>query len=226
MLSRLRPRSGLSIIELMVGVAVGLLVVAGALSLYVNNLVSSRALVGQARLAQDLRAAADLVVRDLRRAAYWGNAISGTSAVGAGSTTPRNPYAAATGSTADGLSYGFTRDNTENDALDDGERFGFRVRSGVLQMQTSVDTWQDVTDRRAVLIDDNGLSITATLTTLPLGHLCPRTCVAGTPNCPTTTVRRFDITLSGRSLSDDTAQRRITASVRLRNDALAGQCPA
>ncbi|MEK8050467.1 prepilin-type N-terminal cleavage/methylation domain-containing protein [Ideonella sp. DXS22W] len=219
-------RRGVTIVELMVGVAVGLLVVAGALSLFVTHTVNSGVMLGKARMAQDLRAAADLVARDLRRAAYWGHAIDGTHAVGAGSAAPRNPYAAVSGSTSDGLRYAFTRDASENDTLDDAEQFGFRVYEGVLQMRTSASTWQDVTDRRAVRIADDGLRITATATTLPLGHLCARTCSAGTPNCPTTTVRRFDITLTGQSIADTSATRSVTATVRLRNDALAGQCPA
>lgn len=225
MLMRQRRR-GVTIVELMVGVAVGLLVLAGALSLFVTNTVNSGMLLGKARMAQDLRAAADLVARDLRRAAYWGHAIDGTHAVGSGSAAPRNPYADVSGSTSDGLRYAFTRDAAENDTLDDAEQFGFRVQQGALQMRTSASNWQDVTDRRAVRIADDGLRITATSITLPLGHLCARTCTAGTPNCPTTTVRRFDITLTGQSIADASVTRNATASVRVRNDALAGQCPA
>jgi hypothetical protein len=40
------------------------------------------------------------------------------------------------------------------------------------------------------------------------------------------TVRRFDILLRGRSVTDTDVTRTLEASVRPRNDQLEGQCPA
>ena len=87
---------GLSMVELMVGIALGMFLVAGASTLFVNHLDNSRRLLLEARLNQDLRATADLITRDLRRAGYWGNALQGTVATGAGSTTVVNPYRSVT----------------------------------------------------------------------------------------------------------------------------------
>lgn len=221
----LRPR-GISIVETMVGLAVGMVLMAGALRLYVDNLANSRRLLAEVRLTQDLRAAAELVARDLRRAGYWGHALQGTQAIGSSSAVAANPYAAVSGGTSDGLRYSFSRDGSENDTLDDAEQFGFRVHSGSLQMQTASGQWQDITDTRSMRLADNGLEITASETTLPLGHLCSRTCDATTPGCPVTQLRSYRIVLSGGSVSDADVRRQFTSTVRVRNDRLSGQCPA
>lgn len=220
------PTRGLSLVELMVGVAVGLFLVSGVLAISASNLDKSRRMLADVRFNQDLRAALDLVTRDLRRAGFWGNAITGTQAIGATSATAQNPYAASSGSTEAGFSYRFSRDATENDSMDASEQFGFRVLDGVLQMRSDADGWRDVTDTKVLSVADGGLAITPSETVLPLGHLCPRPCNAGTPNCPTVTVRSYAVTLSATSAADPATVRQLRTSVRLRNDQLAGRCPA
>jgi type IV pilus assembly protein PilW len=230
MLSRRRApiarQRGLSIVELMVGVVVGLFVVAGALSMSAGNMDKSRRLLADVRFNQDLRVAADLITRDLRRAGYWGAAITGTQAIGATSATARNPYAGATVSAGGDLQYRFSRDAVENGTLDANEQFGFRIREGALQMRSDADGWKDVTDTKVMTVADDGLRIVPTETVLPLGHLCPRTCNAGVPNCPTTTLRSYAITLTATPVADAAATRELRTTVRLRNDQLAGRCPA
>lgn len=219
------PARGLSIVETMVGLVIGMVVMAGALGMYVDNLSQSRRLLAEARLTQDLRAAADLIARDLRRAGYWGHALQGTRAAGAGMAQAQNPYAAVQAS-ADAVSYRFSRDTAENDLLDGAEQFGFRVELGALQMQTAEGVWQDVTDVRSMILTNNGLVITSAETDVPLGHLCPRTCLPGTPDCPRTQLRTYTLVLTGRSVRDAAVVRQFTTSVRVRNDRLEGRCPA
>jgi type IV pilus assembly protein PilW len=223
---RRRPPRGLSIVELMVGIAVGLMVVAGALSMSASNMGKSRQLLGDVRFNQDLRVAADLITRDLRRAGYWGAAISGTQAIGATSTTAQNPYAGAAVSTDGDVQYRFSRDSAENNTLDANEQFGFRIRDGALQMRADADGWKDVTDTKVMTMPDDGLRIVPTETVVPLGHLCPRPCNAGTPNCPASTVRSYAILLTATSVADAAVTRELRTTVRLRNDQLSGRCPA
>lgn len=220
------PRRGLSIVELMVGIVVGMFVVAGALSMSAGNLDKSRRMLADVRFNQDLRAAVDLVTRDLRRSGYWGAAITGTQAIGATSATAQNPYAGATGSTAGGFTYQFSRDAEENGTLDADEQFGFRIRDGALQMRGDADGWTDVTDTKVMSVADDGLTITPQVTVLPLGHMCPRACNAGTPNCPTITLRSYAVVLTATSAADPAAVRQLRTTVRPRNDQLAGRCPA
>ena len=91
-------------------------------------------------------------------------------------------------------------------------------------MQTTEGSWQMVTDPQVVSI--TAFSVTPVTTTLPLGHLCATACPVGTPNCPTTTVRRYDIVLRGQAVADAQVVRELRTSVRMRNDRLEGQCPA
>jgi prepilin peptidase dependent protein B len=221
-----RRQRGLSLIELMIGTTIGLFVVAGTVSLYATNASSSRRLLAEARLNQDLRAAMDLVSRDLRRSGYWGNAIKGTTITGSGASTTANPYRGVS-STDDEVSgkvtYQFSRE-AEDDALTDNEEFGFQLEGGVLKMQTEKDGWADMTDINQVTVTN--FSVTTEPTDIALGSLCTVVCAVGTPNCPTMTVRRFVIRLSGQSVTDTSVVRTLEASVRPRNDQLEGQCPA
>ncbi|MDO9316463.1 MAG: hypothetical protein Q7T97_18165, partial [Burkholderiaceae bacterium] len=92
-------QAGVSLVELLIGISLGLFIVGAALSMLVVHLRESRTLIAQSRLMQDLRTATDLIARDLRRAGYWGDAAAGVwprdSAPGAGSVAS-NPYSAMT----------------------------------------------------------------------------------------------------------------------------------
>lgn len=221
--ARARQR-GLSILELLVGAAVGMVVVSGAAMLFAKNVAGSRLLVAEARLNQDLRNAVDLLTRDLRRAGYWGNAIQGTQAIGASSLTTQNPYSTVTNPSTTEVAYRFSRDaGTDNNTLDAEEQFGFRLHDGALQMQAG-SGWTDVTDKTAVTITE--LTVTPSITTVSLGDTCPTVCGVGTPNCPTTTIRSFAVVLHGQSVRDANVQRSLRSTVRVRNDQISGSCPA
>lgn len=213
---------GASLVELMVGIAIGLIVVAGSVALFSTQLSATRRTMLEARLNQDLRSAADLVARDLRRASYWQASLEGTTAIGAGSATTPNPYRAVE-STGSSVAYGFSRDDEEDNELGDGEQFGFRLTDdGMLQMQTATDAWSDLVDANLVRI--TAFEITPREIELNLGDLCPKVCLPGEPNCPTTKVRHFDLLLRGQAVADESVTRELRLAVRLRNDQLEGAC--
>lgn len=228
---------GLSIVELMVGVAVGLFLVAGATSLFVTHVVGSRSLVRETRVNQDLRAAADLIIRDIRRAGYWGNAVSGVLNTAAGTATTPNPYSGISGTygaTSSQISYGFSRDATENNTVDSNEQFGFRLSGGVIEMKTDASPWRAVTDPDILTV--TRLQITDTPTQLAMGDMCTSGCntspptppgapTAACPNPPALTLHRFDILIEGNAASDANLKRTLRESVRLRNNQYSGQCP-
>jgi prepilin peptidase dependent protein B len=222
-----RPQRGFSLVELMVGSAIGLLLVSAVVTLYVSSLGSSRNLALAARLNQDMRAAADLVARDLRRASFWDSALTGTTAIGSGSATVANPYRVVTtpdGQTVTQIEYAFSQE-VENNAVDAKEQFGFRLTSeGVLEMKTEQGRWKAITNPGVVRIQR--FDIARSETTVPLGDLCPTVCLPGVPNCPSTTVRRYDIVMDGQAAADSRVAREMRSTVRIRNDRLEGQCPA
>jgi type IV pilus assembly protein PilW len=212
------------VVELLVGVAVGLFIVGGAIKLVVDHLTDSRRLVVEARVSQDLRSAADLIARDVRRAGYWQGAASAIANAAANPASATNPYRAATpvSGVASAVTFHYSRDGTENNVINSvsgqpNETFGFRLANGAVETQTQAGTWQQLTDPNAVQVTQ--FTVTPAHQELSLGHLCSPTCALGSPGCPSVIVRRFDITLVGHAPAPNTAvQRRVDVSVRPRND--------
>lgn len=220
---------GVSLVELMIGMTVGLVIVAGVISLYANNIGQSSRVAINARVEQDLRNAADLITRDLRRAGYWGNSIQGTIAVGTTAVTTPNPYIAVdpTAHATNGqVLYNFSRDTTEDNSRGDSEIFGFRRNStdNTVEMQTASGTWVALNDPGYTLITAVNLANTSP-DAIPLGYRCPKACAAGSANCPIMKVRRYDLVLTGQSALDSTVIRTLRTRIRVRNDQMSGVCP-
>ena len=64
-------QSGVSLVELMIGSAVGLIVIAAVLATYAVIARSGSETMASAKLNAELRAAMDMMVRDIRRAGSW-----------------------------------------------------------------------------------------------------------------------------------------------------------
>lgn len=65
-----RRQSGVTLIELMIAVLIGLIMTAAAITLYVNYLKNTSDNVALIRLNQDMRSVMDIMVRDIRRAGF------------------------------------------------------------------------------------------------------------------------------------------------------------
>jgi prepilin peptidase dependent protein B len=239
--SRYRRQGGLSLVELLVGVAVGLFLIAGAATLFVTNLGNSRQLLLEARINQDLRAAADLMSRDLRRAGYWGNSLEGTIGTGGTGVTTPNPYRTITPGT-EIVEYAFSRDTTENNALNTNENFGFQrvVVGGVGVVQMKIgNAWQTVTDPQTM--DVTALTITPTESPVSVRDACAVACcsdddvtagtcatrtIAAGASCPTIRVRQYAVSLTATAIGNAQVTRTLQTRVRPRNDEFAGVCPA
>ena len=220
-----RPvQRGLSMVELLVGVAISLFIAAAGATLLAGNLRENRNLLLEARLMQDLRTAADLVSRDLRRAGYWAGAVEGVRAAAAGNVTV-NPYAALTpGSAAsDAVSFRYSRDAIENDSVDSNEQFGFRLRSGTIEIQLGAGNWQALTDAGTLKITE--FSVTPTVRDISLEGLCANPCPPGGSTCPPhQQVRSLALVITGRLVADPGVTRSVRGQVRLRNDPVIGAC--
>jgi type IV pilus assembly protein PilW len=230
---------GMSLVELLVGVAVGLFIVAAAALMTSNQLVDNRRLLIETQLQQDLRATADMVTRDLRRAGYWQNASLGVPAptsVSGPISVVDNPYdklvvPAPEDTSPPYVMYSYRRGSGS-------ESFGFRLNNGVLQACQSdyqatgcTGTWQD-------LSDGNTMELTAfTITEVRAGLrektdntkasrvTCPNFCpadptgaTAASTSCwPAVRQREFAVTFTGKSRSDPTFVRTLSTSMRIRN---------
>ncbi|WP_201493908.1 PilW family protein [Rubrivivax sp. A210] len=218
---------GFSLVELMVGIAVGMFVVAAASLMATSQLTDNRRLLLETQLQQDLRASADIIARELRRSGYWATARAGVPPPGGG-TIGVNPYTPLTPDAANSkVSYNYRRGSG-------AESFGFRLSNGTLQScQSDYDTggcsagWQDLTDRATIRILDNGFSI-ATVRSSDRAQAangnaiiipCPQLCGDGTTACwPRVSVRELVITITGESVTDSSVRRTLELSVRPRND--------
>ena len=133
---------GLSMIEMLVGVVIALISAIFIGNIYITNIKATRDVGSAARLENDLRAAMSLIVEEVRRAGYWGDAIvedaaAGTTTAGAPDT---NPFADTTTAIGTGkrstdeaddscITFGYDRDGDGGTAygdIDDDEKRGFR----------------------------------------------------------------------------------------------------
>jgi prepilin peptidase dependent protein B len=217
---------GISMVELLVGMAVGLFIAAAGVTLMAGNLRENRALMLESRLMQDLRTASDIITRDLRRAGYWTGAVAAVQ-TSADFVPAANPYLAIAPSNAaaDNVSFAFSRDTTENNSLDSNEQFGFRLRRGVIEMQLGSSNWQALTDANTAVVTQ--FSVTPTVEEVSLAGHCPRACPPSDADCPPRQqVRSLAVAITAQSTTDASVQRSLHSRVRLRNDAILGSCPA
>jgi prepilin peptidase dependent protein B len=234
-IGRRAGQRGLSIVELMVGVAIGLFVVAGASMLVATQLSDNRRLLLETQVQQDLRATADIVARELRRSGHWAKARDGVWYPG----TPGvriNPYHTLTATAegadmADGeasssilMAYANKGDEAlEDDAVAANERRGFRLQGGVIQTQLGEDNWQALTDANTLRV--TGFSVSMDKRPVPLA--CTKPCPGGGEACwPVIEVRELTVDISGEAAHDAAVQRSVRSKVRLRNDPVVGACPA
>jgi prepilin peptidase dependent protein B len=220
---------GLSIIELLVGVAIGMFIVGGAVKLFIDMFSNNRRLLLETRVNQDLRAAADIIARDIRRAGYWQGAASAMSPA-AGSSPAPNLYAAATTVAANSISYAYDRGATAASAA------GFSLSNNAIYM-TVGGASQPLTDPATVRITNFQIANSAsTAQTSELWQHCPCVAIASgaAGACPTlsTSVNRpqaisrwVDIIIDGEAAGASAVRRQVVESVRLRNDFIQGTCP-
>ncbi len=185
----------------------GLMLMAGMLTLFHSALQSSRNLNSGKQLEGELHGALDLIVRDLRRSGAMGNPLRQLQGV-------NNPFgidatSAYTGEAANSCltaSYDLDGDGTLDTSGTD-ERFGYRLRASKIQMRPSgqactantTPAWSDVTTLSQVQITGLQFSVTSTAS---LGVM----------------LRTVLVTISGRLAAEPTVTRTLTRSVRLRND--------
>ncbi len=250
-LTPLRSRqTGLGLVELMVGITVGLIVAAAASVLAVNQINEHRRLMLETQIQQDLRSAADLIQQELRRAGFRGNAYTGvwappsTAAGQTGAAKPATPnlyapFAASAVERGQVVSYMYARQNADQDSAynttstpSSNEQFGLRWDrpSKALYIQLGVKddgtpNWQPITDPEVLQIDNFAMDIQTT--SLSLGDFCDRACGgAGQPVCPVQNVRKVNFTIVGVAKHDRNVVRTVNGVERIRADEIVGTCPS
>jgi len=203
-------------VELMVSITVGLIIMAGVIGLFVNTVKASSDAIKMTRLNQELRAAMDVMTRDIRRSGYWGNAAS---AIGppATSASNNNPFdlidtGAYTGQPANSCII-YRYDEDSDGVLDSNEYFGFKLRDQAVQSRSENEAcgesedWDDITDKQTVLI-----------TELNFDFSNPKSISVTSGINSKLAIREVTIMLKGELKSDPTVTREIKETVRVRSD--------
>ena len=211
-----RQQRGLTLVELMVGIAVGLFVVAGASFLAATQLADNRRLLLETQLQQDLRATADIITRELRRAGAEdpGSAPALVNIPGLTSWPTRRTLITLPAGTSE-IGFAYQRPSAG------AGPWGFKLENGIVRTRQADGGWQDLTDGNV-----------ATVTTFSIAPIdvgpavvlpCPRSCSADPldDTCwPRLSVRAYEITIEATAVSDPEVVRTIRSRVRLRNDAV------
>jgi prepilin peptidase dependent protein B len=234
---------GLSLVELLVGIAVGLIVTAAATLMLAQQLAENRRLLLAAQLQQELRGAAELISRELRRSGALpdqaGSTLPSSSAIVWTEGTPHqplNPLAAQLHSSdTTRIDYAYAHSDVE--ALNLQPLFIRKHPAAAkLQMAAPGGATQDLTDERQVKITRfEVLLAPAAGGAEPVRLPCPTLCPDGGTGCwPVLRVMLARFVIEGQSALDSSIQRAISGQVRVRGERLEPQpgaaggalCPA
>jgi hypothetical protein len=207
-----RTQRGLSIVELMVGVTIGLFVVAAGSLMMSSQLSENRHVLLETQLQQDMRATMDIMTRELRRASYFSGTADQVWFKDKPLPVAENIYGALTPTSGDDLteiSFKYRRRSG-----DEGP-FGFKLDAGEIKSLVA-GGWQVLTDSKVMTVQAFDIDLDAPTTfKIPCQKLCPD----GTQSCwADLHVRTATIALTGQSVSDANIVRTLSTRVRIRND--------
>lgn len=213
-----RLRRGLSLIELMVGITVGLFIVAAATVMVSGQLGENRRLLLESQLQQDLRATADIIARELRRSGAVINAqnLTATAASPALASVVSVTTPASGAHSPAEITFKYERNPVEQGP------WGFKLENGVIKTQlvssiTGASAgWQELTDGSVMEVTTFSVTINREP---PIEVACPKLCPGGDTTCwPQMYVREFVVDIAGRLRSAPEVQRSIRSRVRARNE--------
>jgi type II secretory pathway component PulJ len=209
-------------VELMVTITIGLFIVLGMSTMLANNLRSSSQLAASNRLQQEMRSSMALMVRDIRRAGYWGNATSGIAVTAAAYNNPfdlitvtsfNSPPADADNCIL--YRYDLNADGT----LASNERFGFRLNPDTKTIQartsggsaeacdTNSDQWESLSDPGTTEFT----KLIFQLTPSAPFYITP-------PTGPNIVSRTVTIELTAQLKTDASVKQTLIETVKLEND--------
>lgn len=238
----------------MIGIAIGLFIVAGATLMLTTQLGDNRRLLLEAQVQQDLRAAADMISRDIRRAGYWGQSYRqvwpASAAAAASSPNPYtriDPASAPLGTTAieydrstdeEGALFGTDDNGVDATADRPRERVGFRLHgtspNRTIDYLVGANNWQALTDSEVLEITVFQIVLNSVPVDVPCGAgPCGPCDAAG--KCPAINPatgcklvqshRDVTITIVAKARHDPSVEKALRDIVRLRNSVPSEVCP-
>jgi type IV pilus assembly protein PilW len=167
-------QSGLSLIELMVGLGVGMIVVAGVTSVYVSSVISSSDTLKQSKLNQELTTLMSVMSNDIMRAGVWtitdledynrpqNNPFSqaDNTVLEVVESVASNTTQTAVNDASGGECILYTYDADLDGVLDDGDVRGFRLNNGVVEMREQGDVTNNTRHDNCNDADDSWIPLT------------------------------------------------------------------
>jgi len=204
-----RNQQGITLVELMVGLVVGLIVIGGSLAIFLSTLQNSNHTLKMSKLNQDLTSVMQLMVNEIRRAGY-----SPDATVNLNFDTASNCFL-----------YTYWDLNAGTPAL---KTKGFKLVGSVLKMKNnpsscaSVTSGDDLTDSNAMTISTFAIDTTNYRCINVQTDIEMASCsTAGmTSGDKYITIREVAISITARSAdyATDNIESTLTESVRVRND--------
>ena len=188
-----KKQAGLTLIEMMIAMLLGLLVTGSIITIFISNVKSSSENIQMIQLNQELRVVMGFMSDELKRSGYSG-------------TAEANHMNYFDRPDAQCVQYAYDHLNDDG-VVDDEEKFGFRLNNNAIEWGVNVacgtnTNWQDLTDTDII---DN---LTLTMIESSVATINPNI-----------KVRQLDVVISGtKNLNPGTATRRFTEAMRIRND--------
>lgn len=225
----MNKHQGLSLVELLVGLAVALVVLTGAGAAFIAHSNSVSGGLKSDKMNHDMQVTLDIMVNELRRAGYWNS-----EAVGAPATSPFSSIYI-NGSC---ILYSYDMDNAAGTNISDGlqqdnERFGYKLDSNAIWMKKSGDaasatncaagSWERVTDQSLITVSQLSFTLVAkcvnpsAATTTVTDTACSATTPTPTTGQRTVEIRRVDISAVANVIGD-VSSKQLNAVARLRNN--------
>ncbi len=145
-------QSGFTLIELMISMVLGLVVVGMMIGLYGTAIKSNVTILSKSRLQQDVDAVLQLMVGDIRRAGYWGGAMSAAFSPEF-TNNAYNQASAALAITANKrcITFSYDKDNSGAEPSEN-EYFGYKLVDKAIyarhgnQHCASAENWDKITN--------------------------------------------------------------------------------
>jgi prepilin peptidase dependent protein B len=235
-----KTATGLSLLELIIGLLVGSIVVTGGLKIYSNSVADSSENIDTTALTQDLRTMLELMLHDLRRSGYV-SSNPDTNADGLPDILLKNNPFAPINVENSGTCIVYAYNRNSNDLVENNERFGFklgtdtsfsppkkvlRVRRSSTSEACTSGTWENITGTEIEItqlnfsLNEFPLNVTAAIDhpSDPVQQSCStgEKCLY---------IRTVTIQLSGRLKDKPKINQTLSGSIRIRNDRYLSSAP-
>lgn len=202
----IRHQRGMGLVELMISIVIGMIVIAGALTVAASTMGANASQMKMSRLNNELRIAMTAIVRDMRRASF--NAWPPTQ-----TDYSVNPQAAPVVNTTVGSqSMIVTYDENANQLT---QTFGYQVGTS-----SSTPTIQSLTGTSPSTLNNNGAIFDTSAVVIDLFTITDRSQLITTTQSGgvvNVIVPIYTISITGHLKSDPTVIRTIQETVRIRN---------